>query len=52
MTMLESIKKYTGADFAATKTAEEAEALAKSIGIEFEGGRTQTVKRRDYKPCL
>lgn len=36
MTMLESIKKYTGADFAATKTAEEAEALAKSIGIEFE----------------
>lgn len=36
MTMLESIKKYSGADFAATKTAEEAEELAKSIGIEFD----------------
>lgn len=36
MTMLESIKKFTGADFAATKTAEEAEELAKSLGIEFD----------------
>ncbi len=36
MTMLEAIKKYSGADFSQTKTAEEAEALAKSIGIEFE----------------
>lgn len=36
MTMLESIKKYAGVDFAETKTAEEAEELAKSIGIEFD----------------
>lgn len=36
MTMLESIKKFTGADFAAAKTAEEAEELAKSLGIEFD----------------
>ena len=34
MTMLESIKKYTGVDFSQTKTAEEAEELAKSIGVE------------------
>ncbi len=36
MTMLESIKKYAGVDFGETKTAEEAEELAKSIGIEFD----------------
>lgn len=36
MTMMESIKKFTGADFAETKTAEEAETLARSIGIEFD----------------
>lgn len=36
MTMLESIKKYSGADFSKTKTAEEAEELAKSLGIEFD----------------
>lgn len=36
MTMIDSIKKFTGADFGATKDAAEAEALAKSIGIEFE----------------
>ena len=36
MTMLESIRHFTGADFAQTKNAEEAEALAKSIGISFE----------------
>ena len=35
MTMIESIKKFSGADFAETKTAEEAKALAESIGIDF-----------------
>lgn len=36
MTMIESIKKYSGADFSETKTAEEAKALAESIGIVFD----------------
>ncbi len=36
MTMIESIKKFSGADFAETKTAEEAKALAESIGIDFD----------------
>ncbi len=36
MTMIESIKKFTGADFGATKNDKEAEELAKSIGIEFD----------------
>lgn len=36
MTMIESIKKYSGADFSETKTAEEAKALAESIGIAFD----------------
>lgn len=36
MTMIESIKTYAGVDFSETKTAEEAEAMAKSIGIEFD----------------
>ena len=38
MTMIESIKKFSGADFAQTKTDEEAYALAKSLGIEVEEG--------------
>ena len=38
MTMIESIKKFSGADFAQTKTDEEAYALAKSLGIEVEKG--------------
>ena len=36
MTMIESIKKFTGADFGVTKDDKEAEELAKSIGIEFD----------------
>lgn len=36
MTMIESIKEFSGADFAETKTDEEAKALAESIGIEFD----------------
>ena len=33
--MIEAIKQYTGADFRNVKDAAEAEALAKSIGVEF-----------------
>ena len=36
MTMIESLKKFTGADFGVTKDDKEAEELAKSIGIEFD----------------
>lgn len=36
MTMIESIKEFSGADFAEAKTAEDAKELAKSIGIEFD----------------
>jgi len=36
ITMIDAIKKYTGADFRTVKDAQEAEALAKSIGIEFD----------------
>lgn len=36
MTMLEAVKKYSGADFSETSSAEEARELAKSIGIEFD----------------
>lgn len=36
MTMIESIKEFTGADFAAVSDAKEAEDLAKSIGIDFD----------------
>ncbi len=36
MTMIESIKEFTGADFGAVSDAKEAENLAKSIGIEFD----------------
>lgn len=38
MTMMESIKKFAGIDFAETTTDAEAEALAKSVGIEVEKG--------------
>lgn len=41
MTMLEAIQKYSGADFAQTSTDAEAEALAKSIGLEPEKGMTR-----------
>lgn len=41
MTMMESIKKFAGIDFAETTTDAEAEALAKSVGIEVEKGMTR-----------
>lgn len=41
MTMMESIKKFAGIDFAETKTDAEAAALAKSVGIEVEDGMTR-----------
>ncbi len=41
MTMIESIKKFAGIDFAETTTDEEATALAKSVGIEVEKGMTR-----------
>ncbi len=41
MTMIESIKKFAGIDFAETTTDAEAEALAKSAGIEVEKGMTR-----------
>ena len=41
MTMIESIKKFAGLDFAETTTDAEAEALAKSVGIEVEKGMTR-----------
>ena len=36
ITMLDAVKKYSGVDFANVKTDEEAKALAKEKGIEFE----------------
>lgn len=36
MTMIESIEKYTGVDFSTAKDAEEAETMAKALGIEFD----------------
>ena len=36
ITMLDAVKKYSGVDFAEIKTDEEAKALAKERGIEFE----------------
>lgn len=36
ITMIDSIKKYTGVDFRSVKDAKEAEELAKSIGIVFD----------------
>ena len=36
MTMVEAIKKYSGVDFSAVKTTEEAKALAKEHHVEFE----------------
>ncbi len=41
MTMIESIKKFAGVDFAETTTDAEAEAMAKSVGIEVEKGMTR-----------
>ena len=36
ITMIDSIKKFTGVDFRTAKDAKEAEEMAKSIGIEFD----------------
>ncbi len=36
ITMQDAIKKYAGIDFKTVETAEEAEALAKSVGVSFE----------------
>ena len=36
ITMLDAVKKYSGVDFSTVKTDEEAKALAKEKGIEFE----------------
>ncbi len=41
MTMMESIKKFAGVDFAETTTDEEAAALAKSVGVEVEKGMSR-----------
>jgi len=40
LTMLEAVKKYTGVDFAAVKTDEEAREIAKRFGLEIEGTST------------
>lgn len=41
MTMVESIEKFSGADFSKTMTADEAAELAESIGIEVEKGMSR-----------
>ena len=41
MTMVEAVKKYTGADFAAAENDEAARALAKSIGVEVDDDDTR-----------
>lgn len=41
LTMNDAVKKYTGADFAAAKSDEEARELAKSLGLAVEEGQTK-----------
>ncbi len=41
ITMLDAVKKYAGVDFSEIKTDEEAKALAKEKGIEFEARHTK-----------
>lgn len=41
ITMVDSIEKYAGADFSETKTAEEALALAKKLGVETEKNKSR-----------
>ncbi len=41
ITMIDSIKEVTGADFSQTNTDEEAKKLAESIGVEIEDGMTR-----------
>ncbi len=45
ITMIDAIKKYTGADFRTVKTAKEAEDLAKSIGISFDEDMEGTLSK-------
>ena len=40
ITMMDAVKKYAGADFTAVSTSEEAVALAKSVGVEVEEGKS------------
>ncbi len=42
LTMADAVKKYLGADFMAIATDEEAQALAKSVGVEMPYGREKT----------
>ncbi len=37
LTMLDAIRKYAGIDMSEAKTAEEAEEMAKRVGVEFDG---------------
>ena len=39
LTMTEAVKKYSGADFAAVRSDEEARAVAKEHGVELEAGK-------------
>lgn len=41
LTMLDAVKEYTGADFEACETDEDARRLAKEIGVAFEGEPTR-----------
>ncbi|MGI6153861.1 MAG: lysine--tRNA ligase [Christensenellaceae bacterium] len=41
MTMVDAVKEYTGVDFGAVETDEQARALAKEAGIHFEGTPTR-----------
>ncbi len=43
MTMADAVKKYAGADFSAAESDEQAREIAKSIGMEIEGGETRGV---------
>lgn len=40
ITMMDAVKKYAGTDFTAVSTSEEAVALAKSVGVEVEEGKS------------
>ena len=42
LTMAEAVKNYLGADFMSVSTDEEAQALAKSVGVEMPSGREKT----------
>ena len=40
MTMMDAVKKFAGVDFTAVSTSEDAIALAKSVGVEVEDGKS------------